>query len=183
MDVDPDWPCLSHRTPDPLARRTRAPATSDCRCFACTPAQGKRWVVVPGPGDPAPGVMLPRPPLPSCLTAGFKVPASSSPLHLSGSPTIPWLPPCSTLPRVPVESYPPLAAACYHPAAQHTHRLLGSAWLLSRPTPTGSGASSEFTSNPCRLRWYTQVRRLFALCLIIASPYAPFKHRCPFLLP
>eukprot|EP00192_Tetraselmis_astigmatica_P002520 CAMPEP_0117671648 /NCGR_PEP_ID=MMETSP0804-20121206/13457_1 /TAXON_ID=1074897 /ORGANISM="Tetraselmis astigmatica, Strain CCMP880" /LENGTH=563 /DNA_ID=CAMNT_0005480145 /DNA_START=264 /DNA_END=1955 /DNA_ORIENTATION=+ len=34
--------------------------------------QEQRWVIVPGPGDPAPGVMLPRPPLPSCVTAGFK---------------------------------------------------------------------------------------------------------------
>ena len=33
----------------------------------------QRWILLPGPGDPAPGVMLPRPPLPDCLVGGLKV--------------------------------------------------------------------------------------------------------------
>eukprot|EP00873_Tetraselmis_striata_P041547 jgi/Tetstr1/461811/TSEL_006893.t1 len=56
-----------------------------------------RWVFVPGPGDPCPGVMLPRPPLPDFLVAGLK----------------------EVLP------------------------------------------AAEFTSNPCRIRWYTQEIAVF----------------------
>lgn len=31
-----------------------------------------QWVFVPGPGDPAPGIMLPRPPLPDSLVSSLK---------------------------------------------------------------------------------------------------------------